>query len=238
VGVIGFAAAVILLGRLTLWGLEQGLGAPPDSLAGADGYPLWRQTNTGAFWALSIVVCGAAELGALALWAVAWSRRGGDWRPTLGLRSARLGELGCWAGLAALFALGCDMATWAVGRPVVPDAMREAYATVGSAGLFWLALVGVAPLVEEVVFRGLLYGGVEAAVGGRWSAIVLTTGVWTGLHGQYGLWDLSIVVSAGLLLGWARSRTGSVFVTWIMHAVLNGIAVTEVVWNAELPRGG
>jgi len=62
---------------------------------------------------------------------------------------------------------------------------------------------------------------------GCWGAIGVSSALWAVTHAQYDFWGLSIVVLAGVLLGWARSRTQSVVVTWFMHTVLNAIAVVE-----------
>lgn len=218
--VILVTAVAIMAGQGALWVLEQGFVAT----AGGEG-SIWWNPGTGAFWAMSICVSGGVELAVVGLWL--WTRSGGDWRETLAIRPVSGRVLVFWGFMGLLFAFICDGVTWLAGRPVVPEVMREAYRTAGGTVFFWLALVGLAPFVEEVVFRGLLFGGVEASVLGPWGAMGLSTGLWVATHGQYDAWGLAIVVLAGLLLGWVRWRTRSVIVTWWMHTVLNAIAVVE-----------
>jgi membrane protease YdiL (CAAX protease family) len=205
--------------------MEYGAGIAAWSQAPGDESAAWFHADTGAFWALTVVICGALELAIVAVWLL--SRHKGKWREALAIRLVPMRALAFWGAAAVLFAVLCDTVTWLFGRPIVPEVMRAAYATVGWPPLFWLALVGVAPLVEEVVFRGLLFGGVEASVMGPWGAIGLSTALWAATHAQYDGWSLLIVVLAGVLLGWARSHTRSVVVTWFMHTVLNAIAVVE-----------
>jgi uncharacterized protein len=90
-------------------------------------------------------------------------------------------------------------------------------------GLFVLATVVVAPVSEEVLFRGVLLPWLArwmrpgAAL--AWSTIVFALG-----HLYYGAGVLLIALY-GLIFGWARLRTGKLRAPIILHAMLNGMTV-------------
>jgi membrane protease YdiL (CAAX protease family) len=224
-GTILVTLAIILVGRVVLWVMEHGITGANSSPTEGTILPSWILGNAGALWALTIIVCGTVELALVAAWL--WIRHRAEWLEVLAMRRVPVRVLVFWSAGAVLFAAGCDLVTWLCGRPIVPDAMRVAYTTSVWTGFLWLALVGVAPVVEEVLFRGFLFSGVEQSVLGRWGAIGVSTAIWTATHVQYDTWGIIIVALAGVLLGWARSHTRSVVVTWFMHMLLNAIAVTE-----------
>jgi membrane protease YdiL (CAAX protease family) len=79
-----------------------------------------------------------------------------------------------------------------------------------------------APLVEELLYRGLGFGLVAPFVG-PWPA-VLVTGVAFGLaHGL--VLGLPVLAIFGVTLGWLRWQTGSVYPGMIVHGLFNGAAL-------------
>ena len=52
--------------------------------------------------------------------------------------------------------------------------------------------------------------------------------VWAALHVQYDLFDISAIFVGGLLMGYARLRTDSIYPPLMMHALMNLIATIEV----------
>jgi membrane protease YdiL (CAAX protease family) len=87
-------------------------------------------------------------------------------------------------------------------------------------GLFVIATVILAPIGEELLFRGILLGWLTEWMTPRtaviWSAIVFGLG-----HLYYGLGAL-LITFFGLVLGWARLRTGGLRAPIVLHALLNG----------------
>jgi membrane protease YdiL (CAAX protease family) len=133
-----------------------------------------------------------------------------------------------WFGYGALLIAVADSLTWLAGRPLVPDFMRDTYMTAGWAPLYWLAVVGVAPLFEEIFFRGFLFRGLESSRLGAAGTVIVTALVWALVHTQYDLFELTIVLAGGLYLGWVRLRTGSARLTYGLHAFWNLVAVIQV----------
>ena len=84
-------------------------------------------------------------------------------------------------------------------------------------GLALVALVVIAPLAEELMFRGLCF-----ATMGRY-ALPGSAALFALAHGLPVL--LAPIFVAGLALGWLRVRTGSLYPGLAVHMLLNGIAL-------------
>lgn len=85
-----------------------------------------------------------------------------------------------------------------------------------------------APLVEEFVFRGVLWRGWSASKIGVTGTILLTSFLWAVLHVQYPTVIICYIFVLGLVLGLARQITGNIWVPVSMHALNNGLATVEM----------
>jgi membrane protease YdiL (CAAX protease family) len=95
---------------------------------------------------------------------------------------------------------------------------------IGAFLAFGVVATFVAPFVEELIFRGAGFG--LLAPYGQWVAIVGTGilfGLWHGL-----VVALPVLAGFGIVLGWLRYATGSIYPCMILHAVFNGIAIASV----------
>jgi membrane protease YdiL (CAAX protease family) len=119
-----------------------------------------------------------------------------------------------------------DLVAVAIGRPLVPPFMLDAYATANPILLF-VAVTIAAPLIEELFFRGFLIGALQSSGSSVLMASVISSAAWAVIHLQYGLYDMSTIFLFGLLLAAARERTGSLVPCFAMHALINGIAFAE-----------
>ncbi len=137
--------------------------------------------------------------------------------------------------LGALLALGSLVASMAVGDPDQPSPMQELFANRET--LWILALFGVlvAPVLEELAFRGFLFAAFEHAHG-PWVALILTSGIFASLHGaQYG-WQwpqLTVLVVVGAVFGLVRIRSGSCQASTIVHATYNALLFLAIVSARE-----
>ncbi len=89
----------------------------------------------------------------------------------------------------------------------------------------FLIVVFVAPLCEEIVYRGLLWGGVER-LGGRWVAFGVTTLLFALAHFEFTRTPLLFVVAIPIAV--ARLYTGRLLASIVAHQVNNllpGIAL-------------
>ncbi|MBV8064038.1 MAG: CPBP family intramembrane metalloprotease [Actinobacteria bacterium] len=83
----------------------------------------------------------------------------------------------------------------------------------------------VAPIVEELTFRGLGQSLLQFI--GRWPSIIVV-GISFGL--AHGLVEaLLVLVPFGIALAWVRDRTTSVYPGMVVHALFNGVALAAAV---------
>jgi membrane protease YdiL (CAAX protease family) len=140
-------------------------------------------------------------------------------------------------GLVALAVLvmGWDLLSRALGREVAPGFMGEVLKSARADGALWLLVLAfcvVAPATEEFFARGFLYRGWSESFLRPAGAIVLSSLVWTAMHLQYDLFFLGEVFSIGLLLGYLRYRSGSTWLTVVVHGINNFAATLQSIWLA------
>ena len=87
-----------------------------------------------------------------------------------------------------------------------------------------------APIVEEVVYRGILFGGLVKKIG-KVATIIVVTMLFAGVHfpqylesiqGLVGLTFLSLVITT------VRAQTRSIFPCIMIHLIYNSIGVIEI----------
>jgi membrane protease YdiL (CAAX protease family) len=83
----------------------------------------------------------------------------------------------------------------------------------------------VAPIVEELLFRGLGYSLLEQF--GRWPAIVVVGIAFAAVHGLVA--GFLVLALFGGALAWLRARTGSVIPGMLVHGTFNAIALIAAV---------
>jgi len=112
-------------------------------------------------------------------------------------------------------------------RPM-PSWMVDSYKTAGVLPLFWFTLVIAAPIFEELLFRGFLFEGLRYSRIGNLGAIIITSALWASIHLQYELFEVVSIFLIGLLFGYAKIKTGSLYTSIIMHALMNLAATVQV----------
>ena len=169
---------------------------------------------------------------------IATVRRGMTWkdlRQAIGwhtgrgvLREIAAGVLGWLAALpllvAALFVAMLLNRYYPASHPI-----EQMLAGADAATLFALLAVAsvFAPLVEETMFRGLLFHHLRT----RWAwlpAALLTSGIFAALHPQ-GVAALPTLTTIALVMAALRAWRGSLIAPVAAHALNNGVAVMVVV---------
>jgi membrane protease YdiL (CAAX protease family) len=79
----------------------------------------------------------------------------------------------------------------------------------------------VAPVTEELLFRGFLHRSWASSWLGVSGTIVSTSALWAAMHMQYGLVGHLQIFLFGLILGWVRQRSGTTGLTIVLHALYN-----------------
>ncbi len=166
--------------------------------------------------------------------------RGTSMREALGLTPApgRWGRLGAAAlALIALALAGDALIDWGVRRLGFPphwaDGLFEGllWEPLGSFLIDAFSAVVWAPIVEEIVFRGLLYGTLRTFLG-MWPAAIASAAIFALPHGYAVAGSLSVLMS-GVLWALAYERTRSLLPGMIAHAANN---LMSTLWVAGLLR--
>ena len=121
-----------------------------------------------------------------------------------------------------------------VVRPQQQQIVGEFPRTGAGAALFILVAVVMAPLFEEVFFRGFLFRGFANSWGWVWGALA-SAAIFGFAHLQL---DVFVpLVALGFVLAWAYKRTGSLWTSIAMHALFNAIAVLAWAFTGDPALG-
>ena len=192
-----------------------------------------KLAHDGFLLAFITIVAGPAWVGVSAL---AARMRGWTARGYLALVMPRRSELLFGFACLAALLIAFDLLTLAFGRDVVPPFMRETYISARNSNslvLFFVAVVVVAPITEEIAFRGFLFRGLSATWLGVAGTTVLTSVAWAAMHVQYDWVQLAQIFLIGLLLGWLRWASGSTLLTILLHMLANLAATIQAAIKVE-----
>ena len=139
-------------------------------------------------------------------------------RPTSWLRAAGIAIL----ILIALFAVGAIVAQF--GDPEQEQGLIPKHwdsSKIAPFAAFAFLVVVVAPIVEELQFRGVGYGLLERF--GRTAAILLVGLAFGLVHGLIA--GFPVIAVFGIGLGYLRSRTDSIYPCMLLHASFNAFGL-------------
>jgi membrane protease YdiL (CAAX protease family) len=151
----------------------------------------------------------------------------------LGLRSTRFWPAAGWviSGLIVVYAVtiiyGALIQTfhWSLqtnGDALVKEAQTMPFTVIGAL----IGAVFIAPICEEIFFRGFLFAGLLRGMTVLWATLI-STALFTVVH-----WDKGSAVplfAIGLMLAVIRWRTGSIWPGMALHILNNAIASVLVV---------
>jgi len=165
------------------------------------------------------------------LWLAAWLSKSNP-ADYLGLRWAPKRDVVIGLVLlVALIVLG-DGLLYLSGCELVTPFQLQSYKTAAAEGwlpAMWIAAVIVAPAGEEITFRGFLFRGFVTSQRSAWPAIIIISMLWAALHIQYDWAGMLQIFIIGLFLGWVRLTSGSVLLTFLLHALFNLEGTIETV---------
>ena len=140
-------------------------------------------------------------------------RRPSSWRRAIGLAGG---------GIAAIWAVSAVLSRFLDAtdeQGLVPKGWDSSRAAPFVA--FFLVVTIVAPFVEELTYRGLGVGLLLPF--GPWIAILSTGVLFGAAHGLVA--GLPVLAFFGIVVGWLRVRTDSVYPGMLLHGTFNGVAL-------------
>ncbi|MGE0054075.1 MAG: lysostaphin resistance A-like protein [Hyphomicrobium sp.] len=111
------------------------------------------------------------------------------------------------------------------------------FAHIASSSSWWMLLLAAgvgAPLSEELLFRGLLFGGLRDSPLGFVGAAGISAGFWTALHASYSIYALALLFVIGIYFAWLRERTQSLWPSMAGHAVYNSAIVLALAFAPDV----
>ena len=141
-------------------------------------------------------------------------------------RSIGLGLFSVWAALPVIFGafLLCQ---WLTGLPAEQPAVERIRARGDGWRILVLLAIVVAPIVEEVAFRGILYPALRQRWGRR-TAVIASSLLFAVVH-----WPPTVYVPLGLLavvLAWLVETTGSILAPIAAHMAFNALTIAILVF--------
>ena len=180
-------------------------------------------------------------LSALGLWLpfvfmLRWvaHRAGTDFRPDFGMRFATTDWLGIPLGIFCQVVL-MNVVNWPLNK-WFPDTFNpqrietRARDMVDAADGAWFIVLFVvvvvgAPLVEELVYRGFIQGGLQARLGSTW-ALIITAAWFTVVHLEP--IEFPGLFAFALVLGFCYRRTQRVGLSMVTHLAFNATGLLLV----------
>jgi len=160
-----------------------------------------------------------------------------------GLRQLRAGRALLYA-VVGLIITGIAMvlgtkglAAWNGGSLPDPSAQESVQAFEKSSSLVFRLLLGTiavvtAPLTEELLFRGFLYGVVKKGTD-RWFAAVFTEVIFAAVHAHVGSAPPLFILGLGLAITY--ELTGCLLVPIFMHAMFNAVNIAMLAYDTVTP---
>jgi hypothetical protein len=116
------------------------------------------------------------------------------------------------------------------------------FADLMKARSWWLVLIAAgigAPIAEECLFRGLLYGALRRTPLGIAGAAAATAIMWALLHANYSIYGLAAITLIGIYLALIRERTKTLLTPIVCHGAYNSLIVLVLAFapNSSLVSG-
>ncbi|MBX9683702.1 MAG: CPBP family intramembrane metalloprotease [Hyphomicrobium sp.] len=140
---------------------------------------------------------------------------------------------GGWRTLATSVALLLLLATGYGAAIFLHDPASMVHDVGPFAGLvrtnsWWLIVLAAAigaPIAEELVFRGVLFGALRASPAGPVLAALVSATMWASLHVSYSIYGLAAIFLIGLYLARVRQTTGSLLAPIACHGFYNAAII-------------
>lgn len=177
--------------------------------------------NSGDVLSLSFLI--ALPLIAAMLAFAVMVRRKSSFLAYLGIRLVEKRTWLIWVLAAFGLLIANSLSDWIFDRPPVPDVMVTIYQNTEYPWLLFITIALLAPLLEELLYRGYVIRVWSESVIGPVAGTVLVSLIWAATHQQYDLYNMVWVFLLGVLLCLSRLRTQSIIPSYSIHVGWNSI---------------
>jgi membrane protease YdiL (CAAX protease family) len=216
-------------------------------------YSFWASTRWAAASAIAAVAAGLLTIAAYSLLRaeprdeyvvaisclamvglIVWSVKLTGWPVRLYLALVPTAPINYVVAIAAelvlLFVHGLVLSQLCDGSANFQTQGNEIRAAMNSplAALFLFNTIILAPVTEEVLFRGFLLPSWSRSWLGPIGAVAATSVAFAAMHIQYDVCGMIAVGLAGGVYGWLRLRSGSLLPPILAHCIGNAIATTGI----------
>ncbi|WLD58024.1 CPBP family intramembrane metalloprotease [Salinispirillum sp. LH 10-3-1] len=225
-----FVFAVLFYGAAVVYGMVYGgyLGSTqPDLIADEE---LFESTILDAMLSPSGIATTSLLQALLIIPVLLWASHFAHqpWRETLAFRAVPLRMLGFWVLVYCGYFVAQSLL-----ELVAPSDLGDIMTPLAGSKHLGLAfaLIVLAPLIEELIFRGYLFTAWRHTKLGLWGTVILTSLIFTSIHAaQYSGLLLLYLFIFSVILGLAREKTGSIWAPIALHVLNNSIAVFTLVY--------
>jgi membrane protease YdiL (CAAX protease family) len=103
-------------------------------------------------------------------------------------------------------------------------------------GLQWKLLLAfsaivLAPVTEEIFFRGLCQSVLRKYLKRPWAAVLITAALFAAMHATSELPALPALMILGIVLGYNYERTGRLWAPILIHSMFNALSIVAA-WRA------
>ncbi|AAZ18641.1 hypothetical protein Psyc_0788 [Psychrobacter arcticus 273-4] len=188
-------------------------------------------SNDGTVVSISIMI-GCVLLVAISSLII--RMRGGNLKQYLALTPFSLAVGMGMIGLLLIFMIGSQALTYLLDKSPLAF-VDPLYQSVSSVWLLVFAMVIVAPIYEELIFRGILWSALaeqfaassDTEYRGAIVASLVTSLIFAVIHLQYGIYEISTIVVLALIFCYARIKSGSLILPMLLHIINNGAAMWQ-----------
>jgi membrane protease YdiL (CAAX protease family) len=132
-----------------------------------------------------------------------------------------------WGVIFSAVLLASEGLSVLLEKDSMPKHLIDIYQSASHKWFLWVAFVLVAPIFEEIFFRGFLFRGLANSFFGTVGAIIITSAIWASIHLQYDDYYIGMIFTWGLIFGYVRHKTNSIFIPVFLHMMANSIAVFQ-----------
>jgi membrane protease YdiL (CAAX protease family) len=216
-GLIGGLLLVVLVPPLLVLPFDPNLGDPDKA---SDAAILATQALFDGF--LIAVALGMASQ---------WRFKVRDALPLLGLRRFEPSALGWMFVVLGAYYAGAILFSAVVLQPKQQDIGKELGVCNPGIGIAIAAIVSVvvlAPVAEELFFRGFFFAGLRSSWS-LWPSALLSGAIFGLVHAPTGPTAAIPLAGLGVGLAWLYNKTGSIYPCMLAHLINNALAISVVV---------